>query len=398
MISCTVHVASAWLVFISSYLSSCAAFNLPGIGPRGFEQNEKVPLLVNKVFSHYTQLPYSYGDLPFVCKPKPVDWSLNLGQVLQGDRLMDSGYEIRMGQNKSCLTACEVDLTEEQSNYASELARKAYHVEWSVDNLPGLALPSFFGNSNGTVMFWTPHISQFPIGGIGYRIVRTENPYGLISYESQDEVPYIYNHMDLHFLYERSKTDTNKNYIVGFMAAFSSYDTPSDCGKQAVNAMTQEVGNGEDNTYGFGMKEIGKGPTTVTYTYSVQWAEATDVTWAHRWDLYSRSRVSYWRRAEDLIMPVLIALVLTGMVNTILIQTLKKDISNYNSDDLRVEMALGDESTGWKLVLGDVFRPPPWASLLPPLLGSGVQFLVMLCGTIGICYIYQAMTDKYFEN
>lgn len=40
------------------------------------------------------------------------------------------------------------------------------------------------------------------------------------------------------------------------------------------------------------------------------------------------------------------------------------------------------EETGWKLVSGDVFRPPKYASLLAVYIGSGVQVLGMLCSTI----------------
>ena len=43
------------------------------------------------------------------------------------------------------------------------------------------------------------------------------------------------------------------------------------------------------------------------------------------------------------------------------------------------------EETGWKLVHGDVFRPPPRASLLATYVGSGVQLLGMSVVDDGVC-------------
>ena len=40
----------------------------------------------------------------------------------------------------------------------------------------------------------------------------------------------------------------------------------------------------------------------------------------------------------------------------IIVRTLRRDIAKYNRDDDDLEDAL--EETGWKLVHGDVFRPP----------------------------------------
>lgn len=65
---------------------------------------------------------------------------------------------------------------------------------------------------------------------------------------------------------------------------------------------------------------------------------------------------------------------LAGLVALIILRTLKKDIAIYNEEEMKDEQ---DESAGWKLVHGDVFRTPKHSSLLCALLGSGVQILVM---------------------
>ena len=41
------------------------------------------------------------------------------------------------------------------------------------------------------------------------------------------------------------------------------------------------------------------------------------------------------------------------------------------------------EETGWKLVHGDVFRPPQYPMFLAAFIGSGVQLFCMVVITIG---------------
>mmetsp|Transcript_7856 Transcript_7856/g.23557 ORF Transcript_7856/g.23557 Transcript_7856/m.23557 type:complete len:356 (+) Transcript_7856:1015-2082(+) len=70
----------------------------------------------------------------------------------------------------------------------------------------------------------------------------------------------------------------------------------------------------------------------------------------------------------------MIVLFLTGLLAMIMLRTLRKDLSRYNELDSREETA--DES-GWKLVHGDIFRPPQRPALLSVYVGTGVQVLAM---------------------
>lgn len=63
----------------------------------------------------------------------------------------------------------------------------------------------------------------------------------------------------------------------------------------------------------------------------------------------------------------------------IMMRTLHRDISNYNQMDTLEE---AQEETGWKLVHGDVFRPPTSSGLLCAYVGTGVQFLGMTIVTM----------------
>eukprot|EP01024_Parvocaulis_polyphysoides_P007275 TRINITY_DN1217_c0_g2_i1.p2 TRINITY_DN1217_c0_g2~~TRINITY_DN1217_c0_g2_i1.p2 ORF type:complete len:343 (-),score=44.34 TRINITY_DN1217_c0_g2_i1:2098-3126(-) len=57
-----------------------------------------------------------------------------------------------------------------------------------------------------------------------------------------------------------------------------------------------------------------------------------------------------------------------------MMRTLHRDIAKYNQLESTEE---AQEETGWKLVHGDVFRPPPSPSLLAAYVGVGVQILGM---------------------
>jgi transmembrane 9 superfamily protein 2/4 len=51
-------------------------------------------LKVNKLSSTKTQLPYEYYSLPY-CRPqKIVPFAENLGEVLRGDRIENSVYQV----------------------------------------------------------------------------------------------------------------------------------------------------------------------------------------------------------------------------------------------------------------------------------------------------------------
>jgi transmembrane 9 superfamily protein 2/4 len=63
----------------------------------------------------------------------------------------------------------------------------------------------------------------------------------------------------------------------------------------------------------------------------------------------------------------------------IMVRTLRRDIARYNQDEGPDEAV---EETGWKLVHGDVFRPPRYPRLFAAVIGSGIQVFLMALITI----------------
>lgn len=63
----------------------------------------------------------------------------------------------------------------------------------------------------------------------------------------------------------------------------------------------------------------------------------------------------------------------------IMVRTLRRDIAKYNADESYDETI---EETGWKLVHGDVFRPPKNSRLFAAFVGTGIQIFWMSFITI----------------
>ena len=118
----------------------------------------------------------------------------------------------------------------------------------------------------------------------------------------------------------------------------------------------------------------------VIYTYDVKW-ERSDLRWSNRWDVYLKGNPDDEIHYFSIVNSLMIVLFLTGVVAMIMLRTLHKDISSYNEMQTLEE---AQEESGWKLVHGDVFRPPTYSPmLLSVLAGSGIQILAMTICTMG---------------
>ena len=115
----------------------------------------------------------------------------------------------------------------------------------------------------------------------------------------------------------------------------------------------------------------------VIFTYDVKW-ESSEIKWASRWDTYllMGDEQIHW---FSIINSLMIMLFLTGMVAMIMMRTLHRDFNRYNAVDATDDV---EEETGWKLVHGDVFRPPSAPMMLSVLIGTGVQTFSMTVVTM----------------
>lgn len=136
--------------------------------------------------------------------------------------------------------------------------------------------------------------------------------------------------------------------------------------------------------------------TTLYFTYEVEW-EVSKISWASRWDTYlamSDAQIHWFSIINSIVVIFFLSgkkswlwfyktnqsiLTFTGILTMIMVRTLRRDIARYNADE-GIDEAI--EETGWKLVHGDVFRPPKTSRLFAAVIGSGIQILLMALITL----------------
>ncbi|XP_043704498.1 transmembrane 9 superfamily member 2-like isoform X2 [Telopea speciosissima] len=131
--------------------------------------------------------------------------------------------------------------------------------------------------------------------------------------------------------------------------------------------------------------------TIVTFTYSVLW-NASSTRFENRMSKYSRSsRLPQHLKIHwfSIINSLVIVLILVGMLAALFLRNLKSDLTKYSHGDEEEDK----EEVGWKHISGDVFRYPPYTSLLCAILGSGTQllslvFFVFALALMGVLYPY----------
>ncbi|XP_057419721.1 transmembrane 9 superfamily member 10-like [Lotus japonicus] len=344
-------------ILLTAHHATC--FYLPGVAPEDFQKGDPLRVKVNKLTSTKTQLPYSYYSLPY-CQPnRIVDGAENLGEVLRGDRIENSPFVFKMREPQMCNVVCRITLTAKTAKEFKEKINDEYRVMMILDNLP-LVVPIRRPDQESSMMY----LHGFLVGLKGQYSGNKDQKY------------FIHNHLTFVVKYHRDPV-TEVSRIVGFeVHPFSvkhEYEGEWDektrlttCDPHAKKLVTssespQEV---EDE------KEI-------IFTYDVEF-EASDVKWAYRWDTYllTPDDQIHW---FSIVNSLMIVLFLSGMVAMIMLRTLYRDISQYNQLETQEE---AQEETGWKLVHGDVFRPPSNSDLFCVYVGTGVQFFGMILVTM----------------
>eukprot|EP01035_Chromulina_nebulosa_P017691 gene17691-23281_t len=350
------------------------------VSPRSYAQNEQIKLFVTKVTSTKTQIPYDYYALPY-CRPKKANLqSENLGEVISGDRIENSVYKVETKVAKACEVACVKKLRKHDRDLFINAIKDDYRVHWIVDNLP-------------VGMFSTNEIQEtvfqrgFPVG---FRL-KSDVPKEKGKYKY-----YLYNHIRIIIQYHDDVGETfigipttnSESYtkIVGFRVEPLSikhlYEGQTyEKGKTELTTCNSiSVPNSDTKNY-LGLDKL----ESVIFTYDVYW-EKSDTEWANRWDQYLYTNAPndkvHWFSITNAIMVILL---LTVLIAIILIRTLRKDIAKYN-DSTAIEEA--NEESGWKLVHGDVFRPPTTAPLLfSVFVGTGIQLFLMCLATLSFALV-----------
>jgi len=408
------------------------ANDLTGWSIKSYVDGEAIPLFVNKVYSDNTQIQYAYSELPFVCPPsgrqRPgtglisgSNVALNLGEVLRGDRIMVSDYELEMGKDEEVRYLGSQKVDRAGLLRAVEVVKKGYVAEWIVDNLPGAT--SFVTVDKSRKYY----AAGFKMGYEDTSVATSQPRY------------FLNNHVTLVVRTHRapgSDGQHGKKVVVGFEVYAKSIQAENrdqnglPTSLYEVPGLELTMARNTTNTTMLGdaeaVDELSEDATlTIPYTYSVYFREEENIEWANRWDLYfvnqEDSNTVHW-------LAIVNSLVISGLLTTIVVvilgRTIRNDLKGHKdggleegklrigkrtkgtrsprknssekggmleqvdadtttgADDGTSDDELPEDITGWKLVHGDVFRPPSYGYLLAPMVGSGMQLVFMAVGLL----------------
>ncbi|KAK6203453.1 uncharacterized protein RJT21DRAFT_119617 [Scheffersomyces amazonensis] len=353
---------SVLLVTLTYVIGIAQGFYLPGVAPTNYKAGDSIPLLVNhltpslhhlsttnskfKSDTYVYSYDYYYPKFHF-CQPEggPVKQSESLGAIIFGDRIFNSPFDIKMKEDKSCISLCSTTYTKTDSVFVNRNIRASYNHNWIVDGLP--AANHVFDERTKTDFY-----------GSGFHIGEVDS----------ENNAHLFNHFDINIEYHPIANEEFR--VVGVTVKPSSLDRSA----VSKDAGKEQICGGDLNPITLSREK----ETNVLFTYSVTFQES-DTAWATRWDKYLHvydPKIQWF----SLINFSLVVLILGIIIAHILVRTLKNDIVKYN--EVNLDDDISDES-GWKLVHGDIFRPPKQRLLLSVLVGSGIQILLMGLVTIG---------------
>ncbi|RLV91619.1 Transmembrane 9 superfamily member 3 [Spathaspora sp. JA1] len=282
---------------------------------------------------------------------------LSLGEIIRGDRIWSSSYDLRFGVDAPCSRLCDLRVRGTGIKRADELIRSGYVVQWLLDGLPGATT---FESTNRNRKYYA---AGFPLGFI------------------KDNVSYIYNHFMLVIRYHR---ETNGKYtIVGFEVYPKSVSNEK-CPGSSKNYQNYALKYNIDSK-----GNMIEQKTLIPYTYAVYWREDNSIDHDSRWDLYYENESSgahvhiHW---ISFINSIILIFLGSLIVMVVLVKVLKKDIPSggkSNSGSPLPMHGFDTEGTDWnKSLFDNIHRVPPASLLLTVLVSGGIQILIASVGVV----------------
>eukprot|EP00557_Chaetoceros_sp_GSL56_P010120 CAMPEP_0176481132 /NCGR_PEP_ID=MMETSP0200_2-20121128/2652_1 /TAXON_ID=947934 /ORGANISM="Chaetoceros sp., Strain GSL56" /LENGTH=732 /DNA_ID=CAMNT_0017877307 /DNA_START=212 /DNA_END=2410 /DNA_ORIENTATION=- len=351
----------------------------PGVSPKEYPMGKPMDVIVDTVTSKKTQLPFAYYNLP-VCAPEETRFRgkrKNLGERLMGKNTAAlSPYEIRVLKDVPCTALCTKHFDFKLVQRMKKLIARDYVVNLSMDGLP-----AHVARNNGSI------IRGYPLGS------------KLIN-EATGKIQYLL-HNHVRFVIHYNEKEASQGYvrIVGFEVkpitiTHDEKEIQKTCGAQPVRNMEETLLYMKPD-----FNNKGKS-VPVTYSYEVEWKES-ELAWTDRWDVFLLANPDdSTAHHMSVLNSFMIVIFLATCTAIILIKALRKDLALYN--DLGVDISEDEDESGWKMVHGDVFRPPTTSPLaLGVLVGSGAQIGFAFIGTLLLCQtklINPAMKGQALSN
>eukprot|EP00070_Physeter_catodon_P013338 XP_007130114.1 transmembrane 9 superfamily member 1 isoform X3 [Physeter catodon] len=308
-------------------------------GVTHYKAGDPVILYVNKVGPyHNPQETYHYYQLPVCCPEKIRHKSLSLGEVLDGDRMAESLYEIRFRENVEKRILCHMQLSSAQVEQLRQAIEELYYFEFVVDDLPIRGFVGYMEESG-----FLPHSHK-----IG-----------------------LWTHLDFHLEFH------------GDRIIFANVSV-RDVKPHSLDGLRPDEFLG------------------LTHTYSVRWSETSVERRSDRrrgddGGFFPRTLEIHWL---SIINSMVLVFLLVGFVAVILMRVLRNDLARYNLDEETTSGGSGDDfdqgDNGWKIIHTDVFRFPPYRGLLCAVLGVGAQFLAL--GTVPFFLTWSVVNSVHWAN
>ncbi|CAM8952974.1 unnamed protein product [Rhodiola kirilowii] len=371
-------LTGCWCLLVLIALSArvCEGFYLPGSYMRTYSTRDEIYAKVNSLTSIETELPFSYYSLPY-CEPvggvkKSAE---NLGELLMGDQIDNSPYRFRMNVNESVYLCTTSPLNEGQVKLLKQRSRDLYQVNMILDNLPAMR----YAKQNGVTIQWT----GFPVGytppGSNEDYIINHLKFRVLVHEYEGKGVEIIGTGEegMGVISEDDKKKTSGFEIVGFEVVPCSikYDSADMSKLHMYDTFSPVPCPNELDKF----QKISE-PEKVSFTYEVEFVKS-DIKWPSRWDAYLKmegARVHWFSILNSLMVIVFLA----GIVFVIFLRTVRRDLTRYEELDKEAQAQMNEELSGWKLVVGDVFREPSHSKLLCVMVGDGVQITGMAVVTI----------------
>lgn len=357
------------------------AFYLPGLAPTTYCAEKvdsapgtcksRIPIYVNRLNSIETIVPYEYHSFDFCTTDESHSPVENLGQVVFGERIRPSPYKVTFKKPEVCKSVCQktYKIGDQKSidtlNFLKKGISLNYQHHWIIDNMPVTWCYEVEGGQK--------YCSRgFPIGCYVTKDMKRKDACVMSTAYNKKDTYYVFNHVDIAIQYHSSIGEDWGESITGeggriISAKLSPRSIKHPAGKSGVDACVAPLEP-------LGLPDSIKDSVTFNYTYSVVWTENNNIKWSSRWDYILESMPHTNIQWFSIMNSLVIVLFLSGMVAMIMLRTLHKDIARYNQIDNSED---AQEEFGWKLVHGDVFRPPRKGMLLAILNGCGVQMFFM---------------------
>ncbi|XP_005109383.3 transmembrane 9 superfamily member 1 [Aplysia californica] len=285
-----------------------------------YKEGDKVLVYVNKVGPYFNpHETYHYYQLP-VCRPQKIEHkSLTLGEVLDGDRMAESLYDIQFRADQPTKKElCKVTYSATDLELLRSAIEDLYYFEFVIDDIP---IRGFIG-----------HLEEGGFLPHSHKI-------------------YLWAH--LHF-----NIEYNGDHII-----YANVTT-----KEQLPISLDGASTPMELAFTYSVKWV-----STDLKYENRGLRLRDNAF------FPKNLEIHWL---SIINSLVLVFLLIGFVVIIMTRVLKSDFARYNIEDEEDADDLDSDDNGWKIIRTDVFRYPPNKNLFCAILGVGSQFLALATGIL----------------